>query len=117
MGMLKLFDYLEEVMSTERISQLNNPRLLYTASEIMQELGYGQSGMEQEPLDRAMHACAALNIPVDFNFKKVYCFKDGELTTDWQLSELATYLFMINCNPLNPFVAKAQLIFMMKDRV
>ncbi|RFS22778.1 damage-inducible protein D [Chitinophaga silvatica] len=116
--MLKLFDYLEEVIATERISQLNTPRLLYTASEIMEELGYSnQSGMEQEPLDRAMHACASLNIPVDYNFKKVYYFKDGELKTDWQLSELATYLFMINCNPLNPFVAKAQLIFMMKDKV
>jgi DNA-damage-inducible protein D len=39
------------------------------------------------------------------------------METDWQLSELATYLLMINCNPLNPLVAKAQLIFMMKDRV
>ena len=116
--MLKLFDYLEEVIATERISQLNTPRLLYTASEIMKEIGYAdQLGMIQEPLDRAMHACAALNIPVDYNFKKVYYFKDGALTTDWQLSELASYLFMINCNPLNPFVAKAQLIFMMKDKL
>ena len=115
--MLKLFDYLEEVIATEKISQLNTPKLLYTVSEIMQELGYTQAGMEQEPLDRAMHACTALNIPVDYNFKKVYYFKDGELITDWQLSELASYLFMINCNPLNPFVAKAQLIFMMKDKV
>ncbi len=115
--MLKLFDYLEDIAATEHISQLRNPPLLYTASEILKELGYEEPGMAQEPLDRAMHACAALNIPVNFNFRKVYCFKDGEMMTDWQLSELATYLFMINCNPLNPVVAKAQLIFMMKDRV
>ncbi|MBV7532381.1 hypothetical protein [Chitinophaga sp. sic0106] len=115
--MLKLFDYLEDIAATERISQLRNPPLLYTASEIMKELGYEQLAMAQEPLDRAMHACAALNIPVNFNFQKVYCFKDGEMVTDWQLSELASYLFMINCNPLNPVVAKAQLIFMMKDKV
>ncbi|MFB6455323.1 hypothetical protein ACE38W_08645 [Chitinophaga sp. Hz27] len=115
--MLRLFDYLEEVISTERISQLHNPPLLYTASEIMKELGYAETSLAQEPLDRAMHACAALQIPVNINFKKVYCFKDGEMITDYQLSELATYLFMINCNPLNPVVAKAQLIFMMKDRV
>ncbi|MGN7820105.1 hypothetical protein HGH92_08000 [Chitinophaga varians] len=116
--MLKLFDYLEEVIATERISQLRNPPLLYTASEIMQELGYKDPAMIQEPLDRAMHACASLQIPVNYNFHKIFCFKDGgEMETDWQLSELATYLLMINCNPLNPLVAKAQLIFMMKDRV
>ncbi|MBV8255900.1 MAG: hypothetical protein JO154_25115 [Chitinophaga sp.] len=115
--MLKLFDYLEDFVATERISHLHHPPLPYTASEILKELGYEELGMLQEPLDRAMHACAALNIPVDYNFKKVYCFKDGEMMTDWQLSELASYLFMINCNPLNPVVAKAQLIFMMKDSV
>ncbi|NSL88711.1 hypothetical protein ECE50_017855 [Chitinophaga sp. Mgbs1] len=115
--MLKLFDYLEEVIATERISQLNNPPLLYTTSQIMKELGYTEVALIQEPLDRAMRACTSLQIPVNYNFRKIYCFKDGEMITDWQLSELATYLFMINCNPLNPVVAKAQLIFMMKDRV
>ncbi|HVI44458.1 MAG TPA: hypothetical protein VM802_06300 [Chitinophaga sp.] len=114
--MLKLFDYLEEVIATEKISQMKNPPLLYTVSEIMKELGYEELAMVQEPLDRAMHACAALQIPVSYNFHKIYCFRDGEMITDWELSELATYLFMINCNPLNPLVAKAQLIFMMKAR-
>lgn len=101
-------------MSTEKISQLQQPSLQYTASEIMEQLGYGEGAVAVEPLERAMHACAALQIPIKDNFHKIYCCRDGHMVADWQLSALACYLFMINCDPLNPYVAKAQLLFMME---
>lgn len=113
--MLRIYDYDDEQLSAG-FSFETYPPLRFTASGIMEELGYPPEQIAIAALERAMHACAALHISVQQNFRKIYCWKEGQMITDWQLSALAGYLFMVNCDPHHPLVARAQLLFMLKQQ-
>ena len=110
--MLKLYDYLEE--HNNRQWYYDN-RLDYFASEIMKMLEIEDETDITFSLSRALQVCRTLNIPVSRNFKKVYRFNGVNLVTDWKISPLASYLIIINCNPENEQVAKAQLFFAMNQ--
>lgn len=113
--MLKLYDYLDDVLATEMIAQLHKPKLEYYASDLIERLGYDKEQSFAEPITRTLHACTSLHISVRDNFKKVYSYDEvGRMSIDWQMSALGCYLLMINCDPSNPIVARAQLMFMMK---
>lgn len=108
--MLKIYDYLDEVLATQRIKQVRHrQQMLYYASDIMERMGDVSADDFAETLLRTMKICSALEIPIPDNFKKVYRFDGENLITDWQLSSLACYLLLLNGNPSNPSVAKVQL--------
>ncbi|MFY9308215.1 MAG: hypothetical protein WAQ28_04110 [Bacteroidia bacterium] len=113
--MLKLFDYLEDIMEEHNNRQwYYETRLDYFANEIMELLGIDEMDFAYS-LTRTFQACQALKIPANHNFKKVYRFDGSNLITDWKVSPLACYLIIINCNPANEQVAKAQLFFAMNQ--
>ncbi|AFD07467.1 hypothetical protein [Solitalea canadensis] len=115
--MLKLYNYLDEVILTQKITQQAHPPLQYSLSELMELLEIEQPNELLEPLKRAINVCVSLHISVEDNFKKVYKYVDGEMKPDWELSPLAGYLLMINCDPSNPIIAKAQLLFILQKKI
>lgn len=114
--MLKLYDYLDEVISIQKIAQQPHPPLQYSLSELMEVLEIEQVKDLEEPLKRAINVCVSLHISVEDNFKKIYKYEEGVMKPDWELSPLAGYLLMINCDPSNPLIAKAQLLFIMQSK-
>ena len=116
--MLKVFDYIEEILAAEQIQQAaNRAKLRYYASDLAQHLGETDIHSRTDAIHRAMDVCHAAGISLNKNFKQVHIFSDNGLEPDWLLSSLASYLFLMNGNPANPFVAKAQLIVLMKMNV
>ena len=110
--MLKIYDYLEETPE-----ELNRRKLFfensfkYYTSDIMELLNIKDTDDIVSSLNRAFLACESLQIPLNYNFKKIYCFDGKNMIVDWKISTLACYLIVINCNPSNECVAKAQLYF------
>jgi hypothetical protein len=108
--MLKMYDYLDEILATQRIRQTRrHQKLAYYASEIAERMGELSNEDFSNTLFRTFKICAALDIPIDDNFKKIYRYDGQKMVMDWQLSPLACYLLMVNGNPMNPSVAKVQL--------
>lgn len=113
--MLKLYDPLDEVIVSSHFSYLHSLPLRYYASEIMEQLGYDFPEQASEALSRAIHACAAMGIPVTENFRQIYRYDGERLSADWKLSSLASYLLIVNADPYNPAVARAQLYRFMRS--
>ena len=88
-------------------------RLNYFVSEIMNRLNIDNMDEIAMSLNRAFQACDILQLPIHRNFKRVYRFDGENMIVDWKISGLACYLVIINCNPGNENVAKAQLYFAM----
>jgi hypothetical protein len=109
--MLKIYDYLDEVLATQKISQTKHrQKLAYYASDIMERMGEDLTSNDfTDTLFRTFKVCSALDISINDNFKKIYRYNGEYLVTDWQISALACYLLMLNGNPQNPSVAKVQL--------
>lgn len=115
--MLQLYDYLDEVLSVNKIRPNNShAKLKYYGSELMEKLDYKDQDEFKVSIERAIKACHSLNVPVKSNFKEVYRYKEEGLTKDWLLSQLGCYLVIINGNPANANVAKAQLMFAMNSK-
>ena len=107
--MLKLYDYLDEVLATRHIRQMRQQvKLEYYASELMEKMDISNADDMSDTLFRTMKICAALDIPISDHFKKIYRYDGEQMITDWQMSALACYLMMLNGNPMNSAVAKAQ---------
>lgn len=83
--------------------------LQYYASEIMEGLGLADMTELLKAVRRAQNACSSLHVSVEENFSRVYRSYKNILRIDWKLSALASYLLIVNCDPVNPIVAKAQL--------
>lgn len=111
---LQPFDYLDEILENQHRHE-QETAVAYYASEVLEALGYGP-GQGEDALQRAMRACAALHLPVELNFRKTYCSHAGQMEPDWQLSPLASYFLIVNCDPSYPQVAQAQLLFLKKHR-
>ena len=112
--MLKQYDYLEAVLKENNSRQFYAERKMsYFVSEVMESLNINDASEINNSMNRAFQACYTLNIPFDFNFKKVYRFDGENLISDWKISELACYLIIINSTPSNQNVAKAQVFFAM----
>lgn len=110
--MLKPFDHLESVMeeNSHRQNYIDS-NLLFFVSDIMKFLNIADDAEINRSIDRAFHAYYALSIPIEINFKKVYLFDGENIISDWKISPLAVYLIIINCDPRNRNIAKAQLFF------
>ena len=108
--MLKIYDYLDEVLATQQIRQTrHHQKLEYYASDILERMGDISAEHFADTLFRTFKICSALEISINDNFKKIYRYDGEKMITDWQLSPLACYLLMLNGNPMNPSVAKVQL--------
>ena len=113
--MLKPSDTIEEVMEYERYSYSGAPSLKFYASEIMEQLGYESYDEMTLVLNRAIQACKVMNISVGHHFRHVYRYDGDKIRLDWKLSSLASYLLVVNADPGNPVVARAQLYVFMKS--
>lgn len=113
--MLKLYDYLDTLLqlSEKNDSFLDNGPLLFV-NDVLDQLHISDDSEKIDALRRAFQNCITLGMPLSKNFKKVYRFTNEGIVPDWQLSPLASYLIIINCNPKHESVAKAQLFFAIK---
>ena len=115
--MRKLHNHLQDSIEEQQPQWFFEARLPYFANEIMERLNIEDAEEISLALKRTFEACRTLQIPLSRNFKKVYRFNGKELIDDWKVSALAHYLIVINCNPANEQVAKAQLYFAMGKSV
>lgn len=86
----------------------------YYASDLRDDLEITQEEEFRSAIERALKVCRTLAISIEDNFKTVYRFESNALVHDWKLSNLACYLIIVNSNPENKRVAKAQLYFAVK---
>jgi hypothetical protein len=100
--------YIITKVSTD--NQFFETELYYSVSSIMETIGIDVDEITLS-LNRAFQVCETLHISIDRNFKKIFCYDGKSLSTDWKISALGCYLIIINCNPVNEQVAKAQLYF------
>ena len=113
--MLKVYDYLEEVLATEHFQQsVRRANLRYYASDLMQHLGESDLDFRAKAVRHAMQVCHSAGLPLDKNFKRIYVYSGEGMASDWLMSPLASYLFLINGDPENPMVARAQMVLLMK---
>ena len=110
--MLKLYDYLETLIEAQKKREfVFENELNFFASDILQNLNIDDKEEVNESITRVFETCNVLNISKASHFKKVYRFDGVNLISDWKISPFACYLIIINCNPKNINVAKAQLYF------
>lgn len=79
----------------------------WLASQLMDCFGYATMAPIIKAVNNAQAACAALGIMISDNFKE----HASEHGRDWKLSRFACYLTVMNGDPKNPKVAKAQAYF------
>jgi hypothetical protein len=109
---IKLYDYLDIVMQEHHRQQwFKNYGLNYFVRDIMHNLNIIDDNEIEMAVKRTLDACKILQISQNQNFKKIYRFDGSNLHIDWKISSLACYLIIINCNPSNEFVARAQMHF------
>ena len=80
----------------------------WLASQLMDVLGYASMKPVFAAVNKAMAACAQLNVPINENFEQA---KTETGATDWKLSRFACYLTVLNGDPKNKRVAEAQAYF------
>lgn len=98
-----LFHFEAERPSFESLGRENGFRY-WLASDLAGCLGYANPKPIHKAVQRAMAACAQLGAPILENFVEVRT--EGE--RDWRLSRFACYLTVMNADPRNPKVARAQ---------
>ena len=101
----------KSIVSYNRQNWFFEPRLNYFVSEVMEKLNIEDKDEIAASVNRAIQVCGTLQLPQHCNFKKVYRFDGENMIMDWKISSMACYLIIINCNPKNEYVAKAQLHF------
>jgi DNA-damage-inducible protein D len=80
----------------------------WLASDLMKFLDYTAMQPVLNAVNKAISACAQLNIPIAENFIETKTATGGK---DWKLSRFACYLTVMNGDPKKPQVAQAQAYF------
>lgn len=111
--MLSIYDPYEEVF--EYIPFYQAP-LRHLASELLPEFGIRSEEELEQNLEKAFEVCLAMHIPIKEHFKKVFLYTDGQLYTDWLLSDMGSYLLLINGNTRNYYVARAQMYIINREK-
>ena len=107
---IKLYDYLDIVMQEHQNQQwFSNLNLNYFVRDIMNNLNINDVLEIDLAVKRTFDVCKILRISRNDNFKKIYRFDGKNLHIDYKISALACYLIIINCNPSNEYVARAQM--------
>lgn len=81
------------------------------ARKFMSMLGYEDFNSFKKAINKAMAACATLNIGIDTNFISVSHEVDGKDVQDYKLSRFACYMTALNADVKKPEVASAQAYF------
>jgi hypothetical protein len=110
--MLKKYDPFENYHSFQW--RQDGEGVHFYASDLRDQLGFTDEEDFEEALQRAMKVCRTLAISLEENFRSVYRFDSTQLVSDWKLSNLACYLVIVNANPENRNVARAQVYFAVK---
>ena len=103
---IEVFHFEEGRPNFEALAQQNGFRF-WLASDLMRCLGYSSMPPVLKAVNKAMAACAQLNIAISDNF----CETTTESGKDWKLSRFACYLTTLNGDPKKPRVAQAQAYF------
>lgn len=80
----------------------------WLASDLVELLDYTSTQPLFHAVNRAMAACAQLDVPIPENFQETKTPTGGR---DWKLSRFACYLTVMNADPRKPMVARAQAYF------
>lgn len=112
--MLKLYDPWETQQYRSFRWRANDHAVHFYASDLKNQLGLLEGNDFEDALERAFKVCRTLAISIEDNFKSVYRYNSTELVPDWKLSNLACYLIIVNANPENRNVAKAQVYYAMR---
>lgn len=112
--MLKIYDPLDGIFADIQLHRISHIQLNHLASELMDDFGYQDEKDLHIALMRTFEICCALKIPINQHFKKIYRSQEDTLVIDWQLSDFASCLLLLNGNSRNPNVAKAQLQYLAK---
>ncbi len=86
-----------------------------TSCELMEKMKFSDIHEFNKAVNRAMLACKALSISLSQHFKRIYIGDDKTLNQEWHFTSLACYLVIINADPSNFNVAKAQLFLFNKS--
>jgi len=81
------------------------------ARDLMESLGYGSYSSFSKSINKAIQACASLNIDIMDNFVQEKRVVDGHEVKDYRLSRFACYLVSMNGDPKKKGVAQAQAYF------
>lgn len=103
--MLSLYEPYEEFFEPNRIYV----PLIHLASELVDEYGYRETSDLEAALEQSFSVCIAMDININDHFKKVYVYRDNDIITDWLMSDLGSYLLLINGSTRNPVVAQARM--------
>ena len=112
--MLKKWEPLEDYLEEESLRAFMRLPLRHLASELMEQMGYHTGHDFEEALTRTFEVCCTMHINIPQHFRRVYVQSDSGLQSDWQLTDLGSYLLMVNGNSRNERVAHAQLYFLRK---
>ena len=81
------------------------------ASDLMKSLGYQSMNSFNAAVQRAIAACASLNIDIMSNFQQCERSVDGHAVRDYKLTRFACYMAAMNADSNKPEVARAQAYF------
>jgi hypothetical protein len=109
--MLKIYDPFGELEILHQIENMMSGSCKFYASELVEALELESYEDLEEAVIAAERACMALDIPIKYNFRKIFRVDENGIYEDWKLSHLACYLITINSDPGNPSVARAQMFF------
>ncbi len=104
---LEVFHFDDDRPSFESLGQQNGFKF-WLASDLMRMLDYSTMQPIHNAVNKAMSACAQLNIPISENFSETKTASGGK---DCKLSRFACYLTVMNGDPKKPKVAQAQVYF------
>lgn len=96
------------------LEQMKDLNLIYYASDLAKEMEFEDHTELEQAVIRSMELCRQANIPVDFNFKRVYKSSYDGIMYDWKLSVLGYQLVCINGGSYNPHVAQMQIELLKK---
>lgn len=101
----------EEIRFSERFEEIISEQCWLYISELKRLLECESDEMIQSAFTRALRTMLILDIPVRYHIKEIYRTEDEGVCVDYRLSSLAIYLTIINTEPVNPIIARAQLYF------
>lgn len=113
--MSELFKSTENIQGSLVEVSESDPVFSYNSFDLMEMLKCDDILEFNEAVNRAIMTCKANSISLHQHFKKIYVGGNEALKTEWHFSSLACYLVIINANPANCLVARAQLYLFKKN--
>jgi len=101
----------EEIRFSEQFEEILGEQCWLYISDLKRHLDCESDDIIQNAFARALRTMLILNIPVRHHMKEIYRTEEEGVFIDYRLSSLATYLTIINAEPVNPIIARAQLYF------